>query len=80
MLHFLLESSVSPTNADYCLPDHLEPLVERQQRDNFDWKAYLMEGIEIPSFYDSTSEEVNYQALKLVCTCALIQYLIILIF
>lgn len=58
ILHFLLETSSSPTNAAYELPDHIEPLVVKKQRDAFDWQGYLMEGIEIPSFSDTTSEEV----------------------
>ena len=60
MLHFLLETSCSPTNASYDLPDHVEPLVVKRQMDGFNWAAYLNEGIEIPSFSDSTSEEVCY--------------------
>ncbi len=60
MLHFLLETSCSPTNVSYKLPDHVEPLVVKRQMDSFNWAAYLNEGIEIPSFSDSTSEEVCY--------------------
>ena len=58
VLLFLLESAVSPTNASYQLPEQVDPPIVKQQQDSFDWAAYLMEGVEIPSFYDTSSEEV----------------------
>ena len=59
ILLFLLNVSHSPTNSTYT-PSPFIPLPTLVRGgEKFDWRAYLMEGIEYPTYSDTDSSDVS---------------------
>lgn len=56
MLLFLLNVSHSPTNSAYTPHPTIAPPIRTRGGDDFDWLAYLMEGIELPTYSDTDSD------------------------
>ena len=56
ILLFLLDTSQSPTHASYTPPLSVPLPSPAYGGDDFDWLAYLMEGIELPTYSDTDSE------------------------